>query len=193
MASCVRSSKTFAIERRLWEASWPVSLWAWLRKAATDSKRVIFVRESTNRKVIDTEQAIWRGVPARLGMRDNFDRGAGRMNSDTITISPGPRMRIALFLAIVADTFQIVFSPLFFEGAASPADDILDLCMAGVLSYLLGWNWEFLPSFLAKLVPGADLIPLWTLAVANVYRRSKRLAVTVEGSVGKATERHARS
>jgi hypothetical protein len=135
-------------------------------------------------------QPTWWAVPTRLGMRDNFDRGAGGMNPDTITISPGPRLRIALLLAIVADTFQIVFSPLFFEGAASPADDILDLCIAGVLSYLLGWNWEFLPSFLAKLVPGADLVPLWTLAVANVYRRSKRLAVTVEGN---ATERHARS
>jgi hypothetical protein len=129
----------------------------------------------------------------RLGMRDNVDRGAGGMNPDTIMISPGPRLRIALLLAIIADTFQIVFFPLFFEGAASPADDILDLCMAGVLSYLLGWNWEFLPSFLAKLVPGVDLVPLWTLAVANVYRRSKRLAVTVEGSVGNATERRARS
>lgn len=113
------------------------------------------------------------------------------MNPDTITISPGPRLRTALLLAIGADAFQIVFSPLFFEGAASPADDILDLCMAGVLSYLLGWHWEFLPSFLAKLVPGVDLVPLWTLAVANVYRRSKRLAM--EGSVGIETESHARS
>jgi len=116
------------------------------------------------------------------------------MNPDNaIMISPGPRMRTALLLAIVADTFQIVFSPFLFEGAASPADDILDLCMAGILSYLLGWHWEFLPSFLGKLVPGVDLVPLWTLAVGNVYRRSKRLAVTVEGSVGNATERHARS
>jgi hypothetical protein len=115
------------------------------------------------------------------------------MNPNTIAISPGPRMRTALLLAIIADTFQIVFSPLFFEGAASPADDILDLCMAGVLSYLLGWHWEFLPSFLAKLVPGMDLVPLWTLAVANVYRRSKRLALTMEGRVGNATERNARS
>jgi hypothetical protein len=114
------------------------------------------------------------------------------MNPDTITISSGTRMRTALLLAIVADTFQIVFSPLFFEGAASPADDILELCMAGVLSYLLGWNWEFLPSFLAKLVPGVDLVPLWTLAVGNVYRRSKRLAITMETSAGNATERHAR-
>jgi hypothetical protein len=112
------------------------------------------------------------------------------MNPDTITISSGTRMRTALLLAIVADTFQIVFSPLFFEGAASPADDILDLCMAGVLSYLLGWNWEFLPSFVAKLVPGVDLVPLWTLAVGNVYRRSKRLALTTETSVGNATDYH---
>jgi hypothetical protein len=114
------------------------------------------------------------------------------MNPDT-TVSPGPRLRTALLLAIVADTFQIVFSPLLFEGAASPADDILDLCMTGVLSYLLGWHWEFLPSFLVKLVPGVDLAPLWTLAVANVYRRSKRIALTMEGSVGNPTERNARS
>jgi len=46
------------------------------------------------------------------------------MNPDTITISPGMRLRTVLLLAIVADTFQIVFSPLLFEGAPSPADDM---------------------------------------------------------------------
>jgi hypothetical protein len=105
------------------------------------------------------------------------------VNQDTIRIFPGPCIRTAFVLAIIADTFQIAFSPLFFEGAVSPADDILDVCMAGVLSYLLGWHWEFLPSFLAKLVPGMDLVPLWTLAVANVYRKSKRLALKEAGSV----------
>jgi hypothetical protein len=69
---------------------------------------------------------------------------------------------------------------LFVAGAASPADDVLDLCLAGVLTYLLGWHWEFLPSFLGKLVPGVDFVPLWTLAVANVYRKSKQLAVIAE-------------
>ena len=39
---------------------------------------------------------------------------------------------------------------------------------------------EFLPSFLAKLVPGVDLAPLWTLSVANVYRKSKRSLVNAE-------------
>jgi hypothetical protein len=48
--------------------------------------------------------------------------------------------------------------------------------------YLLGWQWEFLPSFFGKLVPGVDLAPFWTLAVFNVYRKSKRLAVKIEDS-----------
>jgi len=47
--------------------------------------------------------------------------------------------------------------------------------------YLLGCHWEFLPSFAAKLIPGVDLVPLWTLAVANVYRKS-RAQVSVSGA-----------
>ncbi len=90
-------------------------------------------------------------------------------------------MRAALILAIIADIFQIAVFPLFVEGAASPVDDMLDLCLAGVLTFLLGWHWEFLPSFLGKLVPVVDFVPLWTLAVANVYRKEKRLAVMAEG------------
>jgi hypothetical protein len=87
-----------------------------------------------------------------------------------------------MMLAIIADALQIVVFPLFIEGAASPADDILDFGIGAVLVYLLGWHWEFLPSFLAKLVPGVDLVPFWTIAVANVYRKSKRIVVTAEES-----------
>jgi hypothetical protein len=99
---------------------------------------------------------------------------------DTITILPGSRFRAAMILAIIADVLQIVVFPLFVEGAESPADDILDFGIGAVLVYLLGWHWEFLPSFLAKLVPGVDLVPFWTMAVANVYRKSKRIAVAKE-------------
>jgi hypothetical protein len=87
-----------------------------------------------------------------------------------------------MVLAIVADILQIVIFPLFIEGAESPAEDVLDLCISAVLVYLLGWNWEFLPSFVAKLVPGVELVPFWTMAVANVYRRSKRIAISIEES-----------
>ena len=102
------------------------------------------------------------------------------MTHDTITISPGSRFRTAMVLAIIADALQVVVFPLFVEGALSPADDLLDFGVAAVLVHLLGWHWEFLPSFLAKLVPGVDLVPFWTLAVANVYRKSKQIAVTAE-------------
>jgi hypothetical protein len=96
---------------------------------------------------------------------------------NAVTVTPGPRLRTAMILAIVADVLQLVVFPLFVAGAESPPDDILDLAVAGVLSWLLGWHWEFMPSFLGKLVPGVDLVPLWTLAVANVYRKSKPHAV----------------
>ena len=105
------------------------------------------------------------------------------MTQDTLTILPGSRFQAAMVLAIVADALQIVVFPLFVQGALSPADDMLDFGVAAVLVHLLGWHWEFLPSFLAKLVPGVDLFPFWTMAVANVYRKSKRIAVNTEEGV----------
>jgi hypothetical protein len=104
------------------------------------------------------------------------------VTDDTITISPGSRFRTAMALAIIADALQLVVFPIFVEGALSPADDLLDFGVGAVMVYLLGWHWEFLPSFLAKLVPGVDLVPFWTLAVANVYRKSKQMAVSAEES-----------
>lgn len=98
------------------------------------------------------------------------------MADDAITISPGPKFRTAMMLAIVADVLQLAVFPMFVEGAFSPAEDALDLGMAALLTHLLGWHWEFLPSFFAKLVPGVDLVPFWTIAVANVWRKTKRAA-----------------
>jgi hypothetical protein len=102
------------------------------------------------------------------------------VTNDSITISPGPRFRAAMVLAVLADALQIVVFPLFAEGAFSPADDLLDLAIAGVMVHLLGWHWEFLPAFFGELVPGVNLVPLWTMAVANVYRKSKPTAVAEE-------------
>ncbi|HWY57304.1 MAG TPA: hypothetical protein VNZ03_22760 [Terriglobales bacterium] len=100
------------------------------------------------------------------------------MADDTITILPGPRFQAAMALAVIADALQLFVFPLFIEGAFSPADDILDIGIGALLVHLLGWHWEFLPSFFAKLVPGVDLVPFWTIAVANVYRKSKQVAIT---------------
>ena len=109
------------------------------------------------------------------------------MSNDEITISAGPRFRSAMILAIVADAVQLILLPFFAEGAISPADDVLDFGVGAILISLLGWHWEFLPSFLAKLVPGVDLVPFWTMAVANVYRKSRQIAVAEE----EARDQHA--
>jgi hypothetical protein len=100
------------------------------------------------------------------------------MPDDSVTISPGPRFRTAMLVAIAADALQLVVFPLFVAGAISPADDLLDLGIGAVMVHLLGWHWEFVPTFLAKLVPGVDLVPFWTLAVANVWRKAKAMAAT---------------
>ena len=90
------------------------------------------------------------------------------------------RFQTAMILAVAADALQVFVLPLFAEGALSPADDLLDLGVAAILVRLLGWHWEFLPAFAAELVPGLDLVPFWTFAVANVYRKWKQTAITEE-------------
>src|SRR5579863_150726 len=96
------------------------------------------------------------------------------MAENRITLSARSRFRAAMILAVVADALQILIFPVFVEGALSPADDVLDVTVAAVMVHLLGWHWEFLPTVFAKLLPGVDLVPFWTLAVANVYRKWKQ-------------------
>jgi len=102
------------------------------------------------------------------------------VTEDPILLSPRWRFRAALILAMAADALQIFVLPLFAEGAFSPAEDVLDVVVAAVLVHLLGWHWEFLPAFAAELVPGVDLVPFWSLAVASVYRKWKQITVTAE-------------
>lgn len=97
-----------------------------------------------------------------------------------LSISPRTRFRAAMILALAADALQICVFPLFAEGAVSPADDVLDIGLAAVMVHLLGWHWEFMPTFFAKLLPGVDLVPFWTLAVANVYRKWKQIPIVVQ-------------
>ena len=78
------------------------------------------------------------------------------------------RHRLALFIAMAVDTIQIVLLPFFAEGAASPADTVLDVITAGVMTRLIGWHWAFLPTLFAELIPAFDLFPTWTMAVLYV-------------------------
>ena len=99
---------------------------------------------------------------------------------EPLALTMPPRFRAALIVAVAADAFQLLLYPMFVGGALSPADDVLDFVVGGVLIGLLGWHWEFVPSFFAELIPGVDLAPIWVLAVANVYRKWKAAAHAAE-------------
>lgn len=88
----------------------------------------------------------------------------------TIDSASGGRVRAARWLAVAADVLQIAVFPLFGPGALSPWNDALDLLVAASLTRLVGWHWAFLPSFVAELVPGIDLVPTWTAAVLFATR-----------------------
>ena len=81
------------------------------------------------------------------------------------------RVRLARLIALTADFVQVVAFPLFFGGGLSVVNDALDIVVALVMIWLLGWSWAFLPTFLVELVPVLDLFPTWTAAVYWVTRR----------------------
>lgn len=76
------------------------------------------------------------------------------------------RMRVAWAIALLVDALQLVTAPAelggppvwFIEGA-------VDFVTMGVLWFVVGFHWAFLPSFVTKLLPFVDLAPTWTLAV----------------------------
>lgn len=88
---------------------------------------------------------------------------------------PGRRaadpVRTARLIAIGADLAQLVFFPAFVGGWLSPLNNILDVAVAIVMVRLVGWHFAFLPTFVAELVPGVDLVPTWTAAVWFATRR----------------------
>ena len=77
---------------------------------------------------------------------------------------------IARGIALAADGLQIALFPLFGEGFVSPANVVLDLVVAFVLTRLIGWHIAFVPSFVVEMMPVADLAPTWTLAVLVATR-----------------------
>ena len=81
------------------------------------------------------------------------------------------RVWTARAIAVAADAIQIAGAALFAEGAASPFNDALDVAVAVVMIALLGFNWAFLPSLVAEMIPFVDLAPTWTLAVLFVTRK----------------------
>lgn len=83
------------------------------------------------------------------------------------------KTRLALLLAILADGLQLLLTPLIpAAGLGVFLDGAIDIAAACALVVLLGPHWAFLPSFIAEIIPGVGLVPLWTLAVLFVTRKN---------------------
>jgi hypothetical protein len=106
--------------------------------------------------------------------------GKGMRASNLAQVFRSRELRLAWLTAIVADAIQIVGFPFFAEGGLSPADTVVDVATAFVLSRLLGWHWAFLPSFLAELLPGFDLFPTWSAAMGYItWQRARSVDPTI--------------
>jgi hypothetical protein len=90
----------------------------------------------------------------------------------------------AYAVAICADLIQICLTPIVSEGFVSPVNNILDVVVCAILTWLIGFHVAFLPSFFIKLVPLVEIAPTWTLAVliASRHMRIKGTENSVAGN-----------
>lgn len=76
-------------------------------------------------------------------------------------------------IAVASDALQLGLFPFVAAGFISPLDDALDLLVCIVLTSLVGWHFAFLPSFVFKVLPVADLAPTWTIAIFLATRQQR--------------------
>ena len=82
-------------------------------------------------------------------------------------------VRRAWFVAIAADVLQWGLFPFFAWGGLSPLDTGVDLLVGFLMLRWMGWHLAFLPAFITELVPIANFVPSWTLAMWIVTRMRK--------------------
>src|ERR1700679_4346489 len=80
------------------------------------------------------------------------------------------RIILAIATAVFADALQFFLGPLGWIFG----DQAID-CVAIVLtSWLIGFHWLVLPTFVLELIPLADDLPTWTAVVVAVIALRKR-------------------
>jgi len=83
------------------------------------------------------------------------------------------RILSAFLIAVAADGLQLLLGPL---GWAFP-DQIIDVAAMLLTSWLIGFHWLLLPSFVLEMVPVVDEFPTWTacaIAVMVLRKREER-------------------
>jgi hypothetical protein len=80
------------------------------------------------------------------------------------------RIAIALAVAVFADGLQFLLGP---AGWAFP-DQIIDVIAMLLASWLIGFHWLLLPTFVINFIPGLDDLPTWIACVIAVVVLRKR-------------------
>ena len=83
------------------------------------------------------------------------------------------RIAAAITIAVAADIVSFVIGPF----GITFADEIIDLAVMGLETWLLGFHWMLLPTFVLEVVPLVDALPTWTacvLAVVAIRKRERR-------------------
>jgi hypothetical protein len=78
------------------------------------------------------------------------------------------RIVLALAIAVVADGLQFLF------GLLPIVDQAIDVVGMVLTSWVIGFHWLLLPTFVVKLVPFLDELPTWTACVVAVVALRKR-------------------
>jgi hypothetical protein len=80
------------------------------------------------------------------------------------------RIVLALAAAVIADGLQLLLGPVGWLFA----DQAIDVIAMGLTSWVIGFHWLLLPTFVAELVPVVEDLPTWTACVIAVIVLRKR-------------------
>jgi hypothetical protein len=81
------------------------------------------------------------------------------------------RIVLAVLVGLVADGLQLVLGPL----AWTPIDAVIDVVTGILVTWLIGFHWLFLPTFVIEAVPVVDDFPTWTACVVAVVALRRRV------------------
>jgi hypothetical protein len=80
------------------------------------------------------------------------------------------RIAAAVAVAIAADAFSLVIGPF----GITFADEVVDVAVMAIESWLLGFHWLLLPAFVLELLPFVDALPTWTGCVLALVAMKRR-------------------
>ena len=88
------------------------------------------------------------------------------------------RVACAYTLAVLADFIQLPINMGVATGVlAIPAEfavGLVDIGAMAALTWLLGFHWALLPTFVFEAVPGVSVLPTWTGCVAFVVWQRRK-------------------